>query len=279
MSVDRDRIFLLASVNDIEAITDFVTHEYRILHDSMPSPKQDFRIVEVPESKTLKVCWEDGRSLDLKDFLPKGYTFRAGQGYANDWLHSEIIYDPQKLDRRSAIISLFHEIGHSYVKDRSKLPIWFQELCLYPSVLFSMFKTIRKISKSRFVDLNFVRELLKSNPIDSFISLDTIERDCIAQSKIERGCWAYGLSMMRGLKRKGYDLFTGYNTVHEIKLEVSACLATYDMSTLSEFSNNLNFILGQEQSEYMGKRIFEPRNEFLDSIQHKLRKKIMQRFL
>ncbi len=189
------------------------------------------------EKINLKLIRDDGQEKNLSMFLPQGYYFACGEETYFACNHSEkIIEFPEHHSRfRGFLLSLFHEIGHSHKKKKFPITRWddlraFGEM-IYKRVIKCSIIAIKKEWRQKGAGVKFMNHL-KLLPIKTFCPYWYLDKITFFESERERDAWAYSLKQLRGLKRKGYDVFAGYKNAEQIMTHIDHCLFTYDVALL-----------------------------------------------
>src|SRR3990167_9451660 len=76
---------------------------------------RNFEILTEGDSDDVSIVLrhQDGRTADLKSFLPRNYRFREGDEYICKHRAKTVEYPKEKVPYNGFLPSLFHEIGHS----------------------------------------------------------------------------------------------------------------------------------------------------------------------
>lgn len=181
--------------------------ETKLRHKEAPDRNFSIRIEEHGGVHSV-VLVRDDRIKNIGDFLPRGYQFEPGQLFACNLASRKVIFDSDKVMLRGFLLTLMHEIGHAHLG--YPLP---QLTCRQIATLF--FGRIYRVMRERRLPF-WYKEL-----------------QWHMQATHERGAWAFALRKCVLLTREGFNVLSGFSSVHEVFDYISYHLLTYQLSLMA----------------------------------------------
>lgn len=279
-------------IKQIDELIGFFEYFKKSVRDVMPE-KQDFNIeLKKDDNGNYSIFLQkDGDEVkDLSSYLPEGYKFKTGEQFSCDYEKKEIIFKEEEIKLRGFLISLFHEIGHANKKTPELSKEEESEFLFHlidgilNTEMFTLYLTgktsindrskkisiddLSKLSKKEIT----IDELLGEGKREEFINKELsnmtdaqVEEFLLKwfietkgphqfQAQSERNAWASSLWRLRQLQKEGYDVFSGFNNIEEIKMYILYCLLTYDFS----FGKQGNKLLFSKLNPQMSDKLIEP---------------------
>jgi len=201
----------------------------------VPAVGRNFEI-ETTGSENL-ILSKNGEIVDLSSFLPPGVTFSKLDYFGYDTKQKKVFYPEDEIPLRGFLLSLSHEIGHANGKTEHIPSRW--------DSIKAVLEGIVKFSKDIKAPTHLT--ILECTPT---WYLDKLTAN---QASLERNAWAFGLSALRSLESKGFNVFAGFNGSEEIQRYINLCLFIYDN----------NFARRKEIASTRGDKPFEYHSPFI----------------
>lgn len=192
--------------------------------------------IELQESETgvnLRLRHkETGVEKDLSVYLPIEHFFGKDETFIYRGREKKIGFPENEIEFRGFLLSLFHEIGHSHEK-QGHSTTWWDDLRALGGLLKKWMQyvvlAVKKEREQKGSGEKFM-ETIKKLDVDSLLPQWYLDKRAKADAQSERDAWAYALRSLRQMGRDGYDVFSGYENVAQIRAYVAYCLYTYDTS-------------------------------------------------
>jgi hypothetical protein len=205
----------------LKIIQDKVYAKYKEFRELIRPEDCKFEINFVEHKNDLQIHLlkkDSSESIYLNSFLPSGFRFVRGEEFKCSQFQKEVHFRSEDVNRQGFLLALFHEIGHAHEKHRHRK----RDIVAFSVQMMGLFlKNFKKIGK---------KEISAERLIPDWF----YEKDRSIKIDSERDAWAYALHKMRDLNRKGYDVFSGFDTVDDIINFCHSALATYGFHDLRE---------------------------------------------
>jgi len=195
-----------------------------------------------------------GHTVDLSFLLPKGYRFIFGNHFSHQGMSLEengnvveIPRDVYKRNKKGALLSLLHEIGHIHAGKHVDSVSIIEEMIM--DTAKSMGKMSHAMIKKGYEETGEVvlRDPTTGNILDrinirnwSFIPKWLYESYGKRVAEIERAPWAWALMQARKLQDADFDVLSEFESFSDMQKYISTSLETYDVALLTQFGEKKN---------------------------------------
>ncbi len=191
--------------------------------------------IELQESETginLRLRHkESGIEKDLNIFLPAEHFFGKDEIFIYRGREKKVCFPENEIEFRGFLLSLFHEIGHAHEKRGHATTCW-DDIKALGGFLKKWIRfvviAVKKEREQKGSGKKFI-EIVKKLDVDSLLPQWYLDKRAKSDSQSERNAWAYALRSLCKLEREGFDVFSGYENVAQIRAYVAYCLYSYDV--------------------------------------------------
>lgn len=191
--------------------------------------------IELQESETginLRLRHkENGVEKNLNTFLPPQHFFGKDETFVYRRREKKVGFPENEVKFRGFLLSLFHEIGHSHEKRGHATTPW-DEIKAFGSFLKKLIQyyviALKKEIKQKGSGEEFINTV-KNLGVEGLLPPWYLDKMARSKSQSERNAWAYALRSLRKLEREGFDVFSGFENVAQIRAYIAFNLFTYDI--------------------------------------------------
>lgn len=219
--------------------------------------------IELQESETginLRLRHkESGLEKDLNTFLPAEHFFGKDEIFVYRVREKKVGFPENEIKFRGFLLSLFHEIGHSHEK-HGHATTWWDDIKALGGLLKKYMQYVviamEKEREQKGSGKKFMETVKKLN-VDSLLPQWYLDKIAKSDFQSERNAWAYALRSLRQLEREGFNVFSGFKNVAQIRAYIAYCLCTYDIDLFMKklMSGELKDLRQLEESPAFWKRI------------------------
>lgn len=216
---------LIEVVNNFKVIPEYTNFEIKL-------QESETRVNLILKQK------EGGKEEDLNSLLPPGYYFTKGEIFGCHTREKKICFPEHEMKYRGSLISLLHEIGHSYEgKEHPRMSDW------------DVFRSLAIATYKLLINTRLKKEVLENEkgkktsyrlklPLEEALLprwyLDKLDKKSHFKAKSERNAWTYALKLSRKLEQDGFDIFTGFKNASEVRDYIAYHLSGYDIESFIE---------------------------------------------
>lgn len=247
-------------VEALEEMFDALKETEKNLFEVIPRDRNfDIKLQESETGINLRLRHkENGVEKNLNTFLPPEHFFGEDETFIYRRREKKVGFPKNGVKFRGFLLSLFHEIGHSRQKRGHPTTRW-EDIKAFGSFLKKLTRyfviALKKELRQKGSGKKFM-EMVEKLDVDSLLPLWYLDKIAKADAQSERNAWAYALRSLRKLEREGFNVFSGFENVAQIRAHIAYCLYTYDVALLMKkaYSGELKDLRELEESLVFWKR-------------------------